>query len=84
MSDKIRDLIKQSMIDHQFEVRLSPEKLAKLIIEECIDILFEEAERLYSYSSDCSNMRESNDAELAAEKCIDLIATIERHFGVSA
>jgi hypothetical protein len=27
-------------------------------------------------------MRESNEAELVAEKCVDLITMIEEHFGV--
>ncbi len=58
------------------------QKLAELIVQEFSSLLFDESERLYAYSTECDNMRESDDAELVAEKCIDLIAMIEQHFGV--
>jgi hypothetical protein len=58
------------------------EKFAELIVRECSNLLFDESERLYAYSSECDNMRESDEAELVAEKCVDLITMIEQHFGV--
>jgi len=58
------------------------EKFAELIVQECSNLLFDESERLYAYSSECDNMRESDEAELVAEKCVDLITMIEEHFGV--
>ena len=57
------------------------EKFAELIIQECTQLLFNESERLYSYSSECDNMRDSDEAELCAEKCMDNIKMIEQHFG---
>jgi hypothetical protein len=57
-------------------------KFAELIIAECTNLLFDESERLYAYSSECDNMRESNEAEVVAEKCVDMITMIEQHFGV--
>jgi hypothetical protein len=57
-------------------------KFAELIVRECTDILFNESERLYGYSTECDNMRESEEAELVAEKCVDLITMIEEHLGV--
>ena len=57
------------------------EKFAELIVRECTQLLFEESERLYTYSSECDNMRNSDEAELCAEKCMDNIAMIEKHFG---
>jgi hypothetical protein len=58
------------------------EKFAELIVRECAQLLFAEAERLYSYSSECDNMHDSDEAEVCAEKCIDNIKMIEQHFGV--
>ena len=58
------------------------QKFAELIVKECATLLFNESERLYAYSSECDNMRHSDEAELCAEKCVDLIAMIEQHFGV--
>ena len=63
-------------IEHKFE------KFAELIVSECTSLLFDESERLYGYSTECDNMRESDEAELVAEKCVDLITMIEQHFGV--
>ena len=58
------------------------QKFAELIVRECTSLLFDESERLYGYSTECDNMRESDEAELVAEKCVDLITMIEQHFGV--
>lgn len=58
------------------------EKLVELVIKECSSLLFDESERLYTYSSECDNMRESDEAEVVAEKCVDLIKIIEERFGV--
>jgi hypothetical protein len=58
------------------------EKFAELIVRECANLLFDESERLYAYSTECDNMRESDEAELVAEKCVDLITMMEEHFGV--
>lgn len=55
---------------------------AESIIKECTTLLFDESERLYEYSTECDNMRESEEAEVVAEKCVDLITMIEEHFGV--
>jgi hypothetical protein len=57
-------------------------KFAELIVRECTTLLFNESERLYEYSTECDNMRESDEAEVVAEKCVDLITMIEQHFGV--
>lgn len=57
-------------------------KFAELILKECSNLLFDESERLYAYAGECDIMRESEEAELVAEKCIDNIKMIEDHFGV--
>jgi len=67
---------------HELEVAEHMEKFAELIVAECTQLLFTESERLYTYSSECDNMRDSDEAELCAEKCMDNITMIEEHFGV--
>ena len=36
MNERIKELMKQSMVEHQFDIRFSPEKFAELIVEECL------------------------------------------------
>jgi hypothetical protein len=35
MNERIQELIKQSMVEYQFDIRFSPEKFAELIVQEC-------------------------------------------------
>ena len=35
MNERIRELMKQSMVEYQFDLRFSPEKFAELIVREC-------------------------------------------------
>ena len=72
----------QSLVEYDGELIFSKEKFAELIVRECTQLLFDESERLYAYSSECDNLRHSDEAELCAEKCMDNIKMIESHFGV--
>lgn len=56
-------------------------KFAELILAKCTNLLWDESERLYAYSSECDNMRDSDEAQVVAEKCVDLITMIDQHFG---
>jgi hypothetical protein len=38
MNKRIQELMKQSMVEHQFDVRFSPEKFAELIVRECAKV----------------------------------------------
>ena len=58
------------------------QKFAELIIAECTQVLFDEAERLNGLSSEETNLAISDDLESCAEKCMDNIVRIEEHFGV--
>ncbi len=80
MNERIKELAEQCYEDNSTQIDV--EKFAELIVQEFSSLLFDESERLYAYSSECDNMRESDDAELVAEKCVDLITMIEHHFGV--
>jgi hypothetical protein len=59
-----------------------PKKFAELIVRECTQVLFAEAERLNGLSSEETNLAISDDLESCAEKCMDNIVRIEEHFGV--
>ena len=39
MNERIQELMKQSMVEHQFDIRFSPEKFAELIIRECTGLI---------------------------------------------
>lgn len=91
MNEKIKLLAEQAGVvfwemsgdvDWRQTDRETLEKFAELIIRECTKVLFDESERLYAYSSECDIMRDSDEAELCAEKCMDNIEMIEKHFGV--
>ena len=38
MNERIKELMKQSMVEYQFDLRFSPEKFAELIVKECARI----------------------------------------------
>ena len=82
MNERIKELMKQSMVEHQFDIRFSPEKFAELIVAECTKVLFDEAERLNGLSSEETNLAISDDLESCAEQCMANIVRIEEHFGV--
>jgi hypothetical protein len=39
MNERIQELMKQSMVEYQFQHRFSPEKFAELIVKECFDVV---------------------------------------------
>jgi hypothetical protein len=89
MNERIHELAEQAQYYAEYTTPqglewfpMFKERFAELIVRECATLLFNESERLYAYSSECDNMRHSDEAELCAEKCVDLIAMIEQHFGV--
>ena len=87
MNERIKQLAEQAYtharqyIDDKTQIEFE-KKFAEMIVRECTGLLFDESERLYGYSTECDNMRESEEAELVSEKCVDLITMIEEHFGV--
>lgn len=82
MNERFKELAEQATVTRGRMRVIDEEKFAELIVQECAQLLFAEAERLYSYSSECDNMHDSDEAEVCAEKCIDNIKMIEQHFGV--
>jgi hypothetical protein len=61
------------------------EKFAELIVEECVQTLNTEIDRLCEYKnslSEYSNHSKREDVDLVVEKCHDNIQMIKQHFGV--
>jgi len=76
--DRIKDFYSVGPVQ-----RAALEDFADLIIKECIDLLLNESERLYSKmmeETESETMR--GDFEILAEKCVDNAAFINEHFGV--
>lgn len=71
MNERIQELINQSMVEHQFEIRFSPEKFAELLIAECVKIVEELPPGYIDYR---------NQIEDAFRR--DCIAKIQERFGV--
>ena len=61
------------------------EKFAELIIQECVQYLNTEIDRLSRYQNslpEYSNHSKREDVDLVIEKCLDNIQGIKQHFGV--
>lgn len=39
MNERIQELMKQSMVEYQFDMRFSPEKFAELIVRDCEEVV---------------------------------------------
>jgi hypothetical protein len=39
MNERIQELMKQSMVEYQFDMRFSPEKFAELIVKETMQVV---------------------------------------------
>ena len=68
MNERIQELMKQSMVEYQFDLRFSPEKFAELIVRECAKIA-EDTQKFYD---------EHNDSQVNTE----IWTMIKLHFGV--
>jgi hypothetical protein len=81
MNERIQELIKQSMVEYQFDIRFSPEKFAELIVKSVMaDLEKQRAEYanpgMYESVEYYDSMRAK---ESALEEALD---TIRYNFGV--
>jgi hypothetical protein len=90
MNERIKELSKQAYEDviqntPSFLVtkEMFEEKFAELIIRECTGVLFVESEKLSALYSEEDNWQSAEEYEIRSNQCIDNIAVIEEHFGVS-
>ena len=58
------------------------EAFANLLINDVVDYLMDEAENLHELAGEEQSWQRSEKLEFAADHCIDLIAGIEKRFGV--
>jgi ABC-type Na+ transport system ATPase subunit NatA len=61
---------------------LDPVKFAELIVQECVNVLREESERLYKLSAEEKDELFASNFEICAEKCVDNVEALKEHFGV--
>jgi hypothetical protein len=64
------------------ETVFDKEMFARLIVNECTQVLFDESERLFGLYSEETDMQQAERYELCSEHCTDSIELIEKHFGV--
>lgn len=60
------------------------EKFAELIVQECVNVLREESERLYKLSAEEKDELFASNFEICAEKCVDNVEALKEHFGVKS
>ena len=84
MNERIRTLAELAGLDliHGNFMTASQEMFARLIVQECTQVLFDESERLFELYSEETDMQQAERCELCSEQCTDNIALIEKHFGV--
>jgi len=58
------------------------ERFATSIVEECVNVLRAESERLYKLSEEEKDQLFASNFEICAEKCWDNEVMIKEHFGV--
>ena len=71
MNERIKELMRQSMIEYQFDLRFSPEKFAELIVKEC------RAMAIQKLAIGSDKYTESHNGALWS-----VINEIDEHFGV--
>ena len=64
------------------ETYFDKERFARLIVNECSQLLFDESEKLSGLYSEETNMQQAERYKLCSEQCLDNIDLIEKHFGV--
>jgi hypothetical protein len=87
MNERIKELLAKAHLDVMedkgvIDTNHVAERFAELIVQECTQVLFDEAERLFEASSEEFDFRISDDLQCCAEQCMDNIVRIEEHFGV--
>jgi hypothetical protein len=70
MNERIKELMKQSMVEYQFDMRFSPEKFAELIVRECLSIAHQEHKNALEFEWDNDDTAQT------------IRDSISEHFGV--
>ena len=81
MNERIRELVEESYNEF-YNVHIDLELFAELIVQECVNVLREESERLYKLSAEEKDELFASNFEICAEKCVDNVEALKEHFGV--
>ena len=81
MNERIRELAEESYNEF-YNVHIDLELFAELIVQECVNVLRAESERLYKLSAEEKDELFASNFEICAEKCWDNEVMIKEHFGV--
>jgi hypothetical protein len=81
MNERIRELVEESYNEF-YNVHIDLELFAELIVQECVNVLRAESERLYKLSEEEKDQLFASNFEICAEKCWDNEVMIKEHFGV--
>ncbi len=90
MNERMRELAKQAGFQYIDDERIgwagnynaSLPKFAELIVQECVNVLRAESERLYKLSAEEKDELFASNFEICAEKCVDNMEALKEHFGV--
>ena len=75
MNERIKQLMQQSMVEYQFDLRFSPEKFAELIVRECVA----KCEVVANMATITNNGEMARKTKATADSCAIMI---KQHFGV--
>jgi hypothetical protein len=81
MNERIRELVEESYNEF-YNVHIDLELFAELIVQECVNVLRAESERLYKLSAEEKDELFASNFEICAEKCVDNMEALKEHFGI--
>jgi hypothetical protein len=83
MNERIRELATEARLLTGWPVdEVEYQKFAELIVQECVNVLRAESERLYKLSAEEKDELFASNFEICAEKCVDNVEALKEHFGV--
>jgi hypothetical protein len=82
MNERIKELMKQSMVEHQFDMRFSPEKFAELIVEECMTMCDTVSADYLKHRKGAFDFQDKNIYAEGEAACDIIKYKMKKHFGV--
>jgi Fe-S cluster biosynthesis and repair protein YggX len=82
MNERIRELMKQSMVEYQFDMRFSPEKFAELIVEECMTMCDTVSADYLKHRKGAFDFQDKNIYAEGEAACDIIKYKMKKHFGV--
>jgi hypothetical protein len=82
MNERIKELMKQSMVEYQFDMRFSPEKFAELIVEECMTMCDTVSADYLKHRKGAFDFQDKNIYAEGEAACDIIKYKMKKHFGV--